>query len=113
MSSIVSESADRFCEAISYSLSRLGFSGVSLKEEQLKAVKAVYEGLGVFVCLPNGYGNRSLSYQILPFLMGHKLGENRVILVDSPLVALFVDRLKKRGVRASILSSATLVTKKT
>ena len=34
------------------SISRLGLSGVCLKEEQLAAVKGVYEGQDVFVCLP-------------------------------------------------------------
>ena len=37
-------------------LSRLGLSGVCLKEEQLAAVKGAYEGQDVFVCLPTGYG---------------------------------------------------------
>ena len=35
---IVSGSEDTFCEAISFSLSRLGLSGVCLKEEQLAHV---------------------------------------------------------------------------
>ena len=38
----------------SFSLSRLRLSGVSLKEEQLSAIWAVYEGQDVFVCLPTG-----------------------------------------------------------
>ena len=44
--------------------------------------------------------------------MEHKQGGNRAILVVSPLVALMEDQvygLKKRGVRASILSSVTSV----
>ena len=57
-----------FYEAISFSLSQwqsllssdqLGLSGVFLKEEQLSAIKAVYEGHDVFVFL---------CYQTLPFL---------------------------------------------
>ena len=46
--------------------------------------------------------------------MEHKLGRNKAILVVSPLVALMEDqvyRLKKHGVRASILRSSTLVAK--
>ena len=33
---------------------------MSLKEEQLIAIKAVYEGQDVFVCLPTGYGRAVL-----------------------------------------------------
>ena len=59
---IVSESEGTCHEAVSFSLSRLRLSGVSLKEEQLSAVK-------------------------LSFLMEHKLGEI-AILVVFPLGAL-------------------------
>ena len=52
--SIVSESEDTFHEAVSFSLSLLGLSGASLKEEQPSAVRAVYEGQDVFACLPTG-----------------------------------------------------------
>ena len=60
---------------------------MSLMEEQLSAVKAVYEGQDVFFRLPTGYG-KSLCYQTLPFLMEHKLGRNRAILVVSSLVGV-------------------------
>ena len=53
-----------------------------------------------------------LCYQTLPFLMEHKLGGNRAVLVVSPLVALMEDQvygLKKCGVKASIISSVTSV----
>ena len=33
---------------------------MSLKVEQLSAIKAVYEGRSVFVCLPTGYGKSKL-----------------------------------------------------
>ena len=39
-----------FHEAVSFSLSRLGLSGVCLKEEQLAAVKGVYDGQDVHTC---------------------------------------------------------------
>ena len=42
--SIVSKSEYTFYEAVSFSLSQLELSGVSVEEEQLSAVKAVYEG---------------------------------------------------------------------
>ena len=102
-----------FSEAVSFSMARLGVSGISLKEKQLSAMKAIYEGRDVFVCLPTGYG-KSLCYQTLPFLMEHKLDGDRAIIIVSPLVALMEDQvvgLKKHGVRASILSSSTSVSK--
>ena len=46
-----------FSESVSFSS---GLSGMSLKEEQLSAIKAVYEGCNVFVCLPAGYGKSKL-----------------------------------------------------
>ena len=63
-----------------------------LKDEQLSAIEAVYEGHNVFVCLPTGCGKR-LCYQTLPFVMEHDLsGDGAVIIV-------------------SILSSSTSVSK--
>ena len=64
---VVIGSEDTFREALSFSLSRLGLSGVCLKEKQLAAVKGVYERQDVFICLPIGYG-KSMYYQTLPFL---------------------------------------------
>ena len=70
-----------FAGAIAFSLEKLD---VSLKE----AIKAMYEGRDVFVCLPTGYGN-SLCSLTLPFVMDHK--DNRAqasaVLVVSPLIA--------------------------
>ena len=54
--SIAIVSEDTFREAVSFSLSRLGLSGVCLKEEQRAAVNGVYEGQDVFICLPTGDG---------------------------------------------------------
>ena len=72
---------------------------MSLKEEQLSAV-AVYDGQDVLVCLPTGLPNATIS---------------KDILVVSPQVAFMEDQVygvKKRDVRASILSSASSMTKK-
>ena len=77
-----------------------------LKEEQLAAVKGVYEGpQDVFVCLLTGYGKSRACVT----KSCHKLGGSKAILVVSPLVALIEDHvyiLKKHGVRASILGSS-------
>ena len=54
--------ASKFSDAVTFSLSKLGLSGVSLKEEQLSSIKAAYEGQDVSVCFPTGYG-KSLCYQ--------------------------------------------------
>ena len=40
--------------AISYSLDKLGCSHFTLKDEQRLAMKAVYDGSNVFLCLPTG-----------------------------------------------------------
>ena len=63
--SIVIESEYTFHEAVSFSLSQFGLSGVSLKEEQHSAVRAVYEGQDVFVCLPTGYGRACATKRFL------------------------------------------------
>ena len=111
--------ASEFSDAVTFSLLKLGLSGVSLKEEQLSSIKAAYEGKDVFVCLPTGYG-KSLCYQTLPFVMDHKyrhkasrIGHSAALVV-SPLISLMADQvssLRKRGVKASIISSTSAVPK--
>ena len=108
-----------FAGAIAFSLEKLD---VFLKAEQRSAIKAMYEGRDVFVCLPTGYGN-SLCSQTLPFVMDHK--DNRAqasaVLVVSPLIAHLhsslialmeeqVQRLRGQGVKASsVLSTQSSV----
>lgn len=110
--------SDDFSDAVTFSLSQLGLPGVTLKEEQLSSIKAAYDGRDVFVCLPTGYG-KSLCYQTLPFVMDHKhrheasQGSSAAIIV-SPLVALMEDQvsgLRRRGVKACIISSSAAVAK--
>ena len=48
------EMAICFDSAISYSLDKLGCSHLILKDEQHLAMKAVYDGSNVFLCLPTG-----------------------------------------------------------
>jgi len=60
-----------FTSSLSYAISCLKFSG-NLKEKQIEAMKALYEGKDVFLWLPTGYG-KSICYQALPFLYDYKL----------------------------------------
>ena len=105
---------DSFSSAIAFSLEKLGLPDVTLKAEQRSAIKAIYEGRDVFVCLPTGYG-KSLCYQTLPFIMDHKNSRSShtsAVIVVSPLIALMeeqVQRLKGQGVKASVLSTSSPV----
>ena len=91
-----------------------------MKEEQSSAIRAIYEGRDVFVCLPTGFG-KSLCYHALPFVMEYKLShagqeaaKNCAVIVVSPLIALMEDQvsgLRKRKVKASIITSSADVTK--
>ncbi len=62
---VVSASSEDFSSALTFSLGQLKLPGLSLKEEQRAAIKAVYEGKDVFVSLPTGY----VCYQTLPFVL--------------------------------------------
>jgi len=62
-----------FEEAIQCALERLASGHLTLKEEQFKAIRAVYDRKSMFVWLPTGFG-KSLCYQAIPFIMDHKLG---------------------------------------
>ena len=107
-----------FSESLSFALSSLQMSHVSLKPEQRSSMKAIYDGHDVFLWLPTGYG-KSLCYQALPFLMDFKRGvvtaESRsAVLVVSPLVALMIDQVKSlrsRDVKCSIVTSSSGIDK--
>ena len=67
--------------------------GLSLKDQQVEAVKLLSEGEDVFVWFPTDYG-KSICYQLLPFIFDVKLGRTNtplvyrsVVLVISPLVS--------------------------
>ena len=102
----------QFDLAVEYALSQLGQGGITLRQSQKEAIKAVYEGRDASVWLPTGYG-KSLCYQCLPYLLDYKLGKvnsaavnQRVVMVVSPLVSLMVDqesKLRRNGVQAAIL----------
>ena len=59
--------------------------------------------------LPTGFG-KSLCYEVLPFVMDHKLSridaKSSLVLVVSPLIALMTDQVC-RGVKAAVISSGT------
>ena len=82
----------------------------ALKDEQRRAIKAVYDGMDVFVWLPTGFG-KSVCFQALPFVFDYKLGlvsaeKKSVVIVVAPLVALMVDQvqcLRANRVRAVIV----------
>ena len=62
--------------------------GFDLRKMQIYAISTVFNGLGVLVVLPTGYG-KSIVYQSLPWLSvftGKK--QSPIVLVISPLVAL-------------------------
>ena len=51
-------------DAVAIALKNLGLCHVSLKE-QSSAIRAIYEGHNVFVCLPTGFGKSSMLYLLL------------------------------------------------
>ena len=67
--------------------------GLSVKDQQVEAVKLLSEMKDVFVWFPTGY-RKSICYQLLPFVFDVKLGrtnaplvDRSVVLVISPLVS--------------------------
>ena len=86
-------SSSKFEESVLYALKQLQKEELVLREEQLKAIRAVFEGRDVFVILPTGFG-KSVCFHVLPFLFDHKLSQmnkKSVVVVVSPLVALMTE----------------------
>jgi len=86
-------SSFNFDRALAYALSCVKQEVLSLKDQQVEAVKLLSEGKDVFVWFPTGYG-KSICYQLLPFVFDVKLGrtnaplvDRSVVLVISPLVS--------------------------
>ncbi len=52
----VAMNSSSFEEAVQFALERLHMKDLHPREEQLQSIKAVYDGLNVFVCLPTGFG---------------------------------------------------------
>ena len=110
---MMAASEKAFEDSISYGLSRIGRPELTLKPQQLEAVRYIYEEKDVFLWLPTGFG-KSVCYEVLPFVLDHKRGNvgsgegsYSVVLVISPLVSLMVNQvtsLRERGVMAAIVS---------
>ena len=100
--------------SISYALEKIACSSIVLKAEQATCIKYIYEGKDVFLWLPTGFG-KSLCYEVLPFVFDDKLGkDNSVAIIVSPLISLMVDQvqsLRRRSIRAAIMSSGSKVDK--
>ena len=56
-----------FTDALSYDLSCVGLSSIALKQEQLTAIRYLYQRKDVFLWLPTGLG-KSVCYEVLLFL---------------------------------------------
>ena len=63
-----------FDRALAYAFSCVKQEGLSLKDQQVEAVKLLSEGKDVFVWFPTDYG-KSICYQLLPsYLMSSWVG---------------------------------------
>ena len=109
-SSIVMDDADSD-SALRYALERLGRPSLTLKPEQIRAIKSVLVGNDTFVWLPTGFG-KSICFEALPYVYDYKLGNKdrdlrSLVLVISPLISLMVNQvvtLKSYGVSAAVVS---------
>lgn len=106
--------ADCFDEAMVYALGSIGKAGLSLKEEQRRAVRHIFDGEDTFVWLPTGFG-KSICYECLPFLFDFTFGrtysvsDRSLVIVISPLRSLMINQvtsLREREVSAAILSGS-------
>ena len=109
-----------FDKALKFALGCVGKVDLTLKAEQLGAIKCIYDGKDVFLWLPTGFG-KSICYETLPFVFNYKHSDGgtgggcSVVLVVSPLVSLMADQvasLRSRGVSAAIIGHSGAVTDK-
>ena len=104
--------AETFGEAMVHALGCIGKAGITLKEEQSKAVRYVLNGEDTFVWLPTGFG-KSICYECLPFVFDFTLGRMQstdiksLVIVISPLRSLMVDQVVslKKGVFLQLFSA--------
>jgi len=81
----MASSSFNFNRALAYALSCVKQEVLSLKDQQVEAVKLLSEGKDVFEWFPTGYG-KSICYQLLPFVFDVKLGRTNAPLVDRSVV---------------------------
>ena len=72
---------------------------LTIKEEELLSVKAMYEGEDMFVRLLTWFG-KSLCYQVLPLLFNYNLsligfGKSSTVPLVFLLVSLMVDQFQR------------------
>ena len=68
---------------------------MTLKPQQLDAIRCIYKGKGVFLWLPTGF-EKSVCYEVLPYGVDKResgQGSNSVVLIVSPLVSLMIDQV--------------------
>ena len=89
-------SSDKFSEILTNVLHLLNLESISLREQQVNAIRVIVEKRrDVLAVLPTGFG-KSLSFQLLPFVFNSWLEvSDSVILVVSPLNALMRDQMIK------------------
>ena len=63
----MAECVSSFDQGLTLALQRVGKGHLTLKEEQISAIRHVFDGMDVFVWLPTGFG-KSIVYEYLPFL---------------------------------------------
>ena len=73
--------------ALSYAFSRVGLPGITIKQEQLTAIRYLYAQKDVFLWLPTSFG-KSVCYEVLPILFDFAGSKSGSVL--SPLVSLMV-----------------------
>ena len=89
-------SSDKFSEILTNVLRLLNLESISLREQQVNAIRVIVEKRrDVLPVLPTGFG-KSLIFQLLPFVFNSWLEvSDSVILVVSPLNALMRDQMIK------------------
>ena len=93
------EMAETFEKAMVHALGCIGKAGLTLKQEQGKAVRhIILNGQDTFVWLPTGFG-KSICYECLPFAFDSTLEHiqsadvKSLVIVISPLRSLMVDHV--------------------
>ncbi|KAK6186831.1 hypothetical protein SNE40_006099 [Patella caerulea] len=107
--------SEEFLDAIQFSRSKLRVTDLNLKDKQLEALYACYEGHDCVAVLPTGYG-KSLIFQILPWLLQkkYKKSEAMIVIVVSPFNSIMQDQvvgLVEKGIKACYLNNTGLAAK--